>query len=543
MANASLKNFKLEDFSRSKETASDTEASEDDEDEDKSNSDSSSKSRSDIKTDPSERLFNISQFVKAELLHDFGSEDSEDDKDKDQDWVINREIVRAHVKRKHQSDSGGEKTADKCPHCDKTFNKKSNLKVHILNSHTLFDPADCVCVQCGKRFKNPLSMKRHVEAFHDELKKAELTVICPECGKHFNKKTNLKIHMECVHTTYQPGQSTCKVCNKELKNPHSLKSHMREVHAEARAEDKEQTFQCDECEKVFRKKKDLRGHKYAAHKVDVRICEVCCGEYKNQTALKQHLRLVHGPTQTVSCEICYKSFKNLTRLKHHHLDVHKVDNSVCPDCGKTFKNRFLMKKHLRYLHRGPDGPKVRLTKRTEPVQEQIDLSDNTDGAITSAKEEESSQRGVKSDEVKEVNEVKEVSWRYERNLGEASQYGQYSQLDAHSGYSTVEAGEARLRSGYSHNEVGSENGLGLSLSNKNWLESHNYNSGHILDYRYGHQHHPMAYLNQNDSFGLNIMNYQMSSQLHSARSVLERSALDQLLHCRPGLWGDPGYRR
>ena len=77
MANASLKNFKLEDFSRSKETASDTEASEDDEDEDNSNS--SSKSRSDIKTDPSERLFNISQFVKAELLHDFGSEDSEDE--------------------------------------------------------------------------------------------------------------------------------------------------------------------------------------------------------------------------------------------------------------------------------------------------------------------------------------------------------------------------------------------------------------------------------------------------------------------------------
>merc|ERR550532_3204866 len=105
MANASLKNFKLEDFSRSKETASDSDASEDNEDEDKSNSDSSSKSRSDIKTDPSERLFNISQFVKAELLHDFGSEDSEDDKDKDHDWVINREIVRTHVKRKHQSDS------------------------------------------------------------------------------------------------------------------------------------------------------------------------------------------------------------------------------------------------------------------------------------------------------------------------------------------------------------------------------------------------------------------------------------------------------
>ena len=96
---------------------------------------------------------------------------------------------------------------------------------------------------------------------------------------------------------------------------------MREVHPE-KVEDKTEIFQCEQCQKIFKKKKDLRGHKYSAHKVDVRICEVCSGEYKNQTALKQHLRLVHGPTETVSCELCFKSFKNITRLKHHHLDVH-----------------------------------------------------------------------------------------------------------------------------------------------------------------------------------------------------------------------------
>ena len=48
-------------------------------------------------------------------------------------------------------------------------------------------------------FKNPLSMKRHVETFHDEEKKAEMVVVCPNCGKQFNKRENLKIHMECVY--------------------------------------------------------------------------------------------------------------------------------------------------------------------------------------------------------------------------------------------------------------------------------------------------------------------------------------------------------
>ena len=114
------------------------------------------------------------------------------------------------------------------------FKKKSNLKVHILNCHTEYDPADCVCGQCGKRFKNPLSMKRHRETFHDG--QVALSS-CPECGKLFNKKTNLKIHLECFHTTYKPGQFVCSLCQKELKNQHSLKSHMREVHPE-KVEDK-----------------------------------------------------------------------------------------------------------------------------------------------------------------------------------------------------------------------------------------------------------------------------------------------------------------
>ena len=79
---------------------------------------------------------------------------------------------------------------------------------------------------------------------------------------------------------------------------------------------------------------------------------------KNQTKVKQHLRLVHGPEEEETCELCNKTFKNLTRLKHHHMDVHLVEPSVCPDCGKTFKNKWLMRKHQRYLHQSAQTPQV-----------------------------------------------------------------------------------------------------------------------------------------------------------------------------------------
>ena len=75
----------------------------------------------------------------------------------------------------------------------------------------------------------------------------------------------------------------------------------------------------------------------------------------------------------------------------------------------------------------------------------------------------------------------------------------------------------------------------------NQYQSYSYDTANLLDYRYSH--HPMAYFNQGESFGLNMMSYQ--SPLHSARSVFHQVhsgraglTLDQLLSSRTGLWGE-----
>ena len=417
MANASLKNFKLEDFTN--HSGEDSDSSEDDQE---TKVEACEPPVVKTEHESESKPFDLSHIVKTELT--YNHDDDSDDKEKDEDWMMKKAFscpfckatfnkannMKSHIKRIHTTykpedchceacdknfknpdclkshikefhTPGIDRTPQLCTHCGKSFNKKSNLKVHILNSHTKYDPVDCICSQCGKMFKNPLSMKRHVETFHDEERKAEMIVVCPDCGKQFNKRTNLKIHMECVHTTYEPGEFICTICSKELKNPHSLKSHMREVHT-VKDDSKEQVVhKCDECDKEFKKKKDLRGHKYAAHKIDVKMCEFCFNEYKNQTALKQHLRLVHGPEQQVSCEICFKTFKNITRLKHHHIDVHRIENSACPDCGKSFKNKFLMKKHLRYLHRGPNGARVKQPKSALPKSESAGYHPDTEPKI------------------------------------------------------------------------------------------------------------------------------------------------------------------
>ena len=282
--------------------------------------------------------------------------------------------LKAHIKEYHTP--GKQRTIETCHVCGKTFNQKSNLKVHIVNFHTEIDPATCYCTTCCKQFKNPSSLKRHIKDFHDATKSEPQIFTCPHCGREFNKNTNLRIHIESVHTLYDPDECRCLYCSKELKNPASLQRHIKEVHSQKYDGDTVMHV-CDECGHEFKKKKDLRTHKYQAHKIDVRRCEFCFNEYKNQTKLKQHLRLVHGPSNEERCDLCNKTFKNMTRLKHHHMDVHLVEPTICPDCGKTFKNKWLMRKHQRYLHQN--------SQTYEEQGNPFDLSQTVDKLMSLAK--------------------------------------------------------------------------------------------------------------------------------------------------------------
>ena len=414
--------------------------------------------------------------------------------------------------------------------CEEETEAELNI-AQFVKAELLYDceDSDCGDEREEREDQDCDSAKSHIKTKH----LADKVFKCDKCNKIFNKKTNLKTHLECVHTTYKPGQFVCSLCQKELKNQHSLKSHIREVHAE-KVED--EIFRCEECLKIFKKKKDLRGHKYAAHKVDVRICEVCSGEYKNQTALKQHLRLVHGPTETVSCELCFKSFKNITRLKHHHLDVHKVDNTSCPDCGKTFKNRFLMKKHLRYLHRGPDGPRARAVKEDSGyssgvVSSPVSRKNNSEEKIESRQAEV-----VEVVEVGETEESSEAGGVKREGGGEEGdwRFPDYSHSLYHSQDRLTNYGSFNT-SGLSTYQTGSDTKARFDYSDQ---------QGDGMDYRYSHHHHqhhyssPMAYFNQaqTDSFGPGLTAYQVMDQLqlHSARTV---TVMDQILQGR-AMWGE-----
>jgi len=111
----------------------------------------------------------------------------------------------------------------------------------------------------------------------------------------------------------------CPYCRQVLKTRNSLSRHISVVHLD------EKKFSCDDCDKSFATKADLVKHKKAVHE-----------EARNEL---------------VECDICNDKFK-ACYLKRHKYYKHTPNNlpKHCNECGKEFKTREIMLKHVKKIH-------------------------------------------------------------------------------------------------------------------------------------------------------------------------------------------------
>jgi uncharacterized Zn-finger protein len=136
----------------------------------------------------------------------------------------------------------------KCAECGKGFDRKWNLKIHML-THT--KERSFVCLKCQTRFNHQSALKRH-ELTHME----ERPFVCsePECGKSFKSKRELDVHMR-IH---MDPQFVCAECDKKFTFIGNLRKHML-THTGARP------YECAECGKRFSQSSNLKVHEHRFH--------------------------------------------------------------------------------------------------------------------------------------------------------------------------------------------------------------------------------------------------------------------------------------
>ncbi|CAO1424697.1 unnamed protein product [Diamesa tonsa] len=136
-------------------------------------------------------------------------------------------------------------------------------------------------------------------------------------------------------------QFNCDLCDKQFKRKSSLRKHQY-------AHEGKYKYKCEDCDKEFIDKTKYVAHKNNHIKATPFKCEECGKGFASATYLKRHF-VVHSDDFPYQCSICDQKFKWMTSYQLHQTSVHNQSKIIyeCNHCLKQFYNQRILERHQR----------------------------------------------------------------------------------------------------------------------------------------------------------------------------------------------------
>ena len=219
---------------------------------------------------------------------------------------------------------------------------------------------DKVCEFCGKIFSKEQSLNHWHRKLHTSNWK------CDVCDKEFNRKWNLKRHLLEIHEIDIEDDSEPRLSDEDAGVSCNESENSSEIDTSDDDEEDEssgnagQPFKCRHCEKEFSVKRYLDAHTNQIHS-DQRYfeCNICGKKFTIKAHRKRHEKTVHrkqnpnivnftGADQTNRCEFCGSNFTRIDNLNRHIQLAHSKERVTfdCENCGQSFNRRWNLDRHV-----------------------------------------------------------------------------------------------------------------------------------------------------------------------------------------------------
>ncbi|KAL7047899.1 hypothetical protein ACKWTF_003144 [Chironomus riparius] len=204
------------------------------------------------------------------------------------------------------------------------------------------------CDICGMRFRKKILIYNHMDKHRSD-------VCCRVCGAKFTARSALRSHLRSHFEKF-----VCELCGfttnlNAMFRKHNKMHEGKPIPDQTRYYKKQVKgeFPCSICGILFESKVGLLGHEKRQHSengVNGFSCKVC-GEISYRIKEYRIHVLTHSSKPLLFCHYpgCNIFYDRLKPLNAHIRNVHKQTNNdySCSNCGKAFKYKHSVDKHLR----------------------------------------------------------------------------------------------------------------------------------------------------------------------------------------------------